>query len=154
MHIIHKKSWLDKKKDFLQKHRICLEKKKMREKVPFPEKRFQVTKNRIYLRKKDDNKNRKQKYFFPPKLTAVQSNSSSPCSLRQDQKITAIETWWESSGDEPEPSWLKPGLELNNFQLSSARLVTFPSSSGISLLRLKNYKGKSRNPGTKFYLAD
>ena len=34
MHIIHKKCWLDKKKDFLQKHRICLEKKNER-KSPF-----------------------------------------------------------------------------------------------------------------------
>ena len=35
MHIIHKKCWLDKKKDFLQKHRICLEKKKNERKSPF-----------------------------------------------------------------------------------------------------------------------
>ena len=26
-----------------------------------------------------------------------------------------------SSSDEPEPSWLEPGLEVNNFQLGSAR---------------------------------
>ena len=27
--------------------------------------------------------------------------------------------------DEPEPSWLEPGLELKDFQLGSARLVAF-----------------------------
>ena len=32
--------------------------------------------------------------------------------------------------DEPEPSWLEPGLELNNFQLGSARLVTFSIQLG------------------------
>ena len=35
------------------------------------------------------------------------------------------------SSDEPEPSWLKPELEQKNFQLSSARLVTFSLSSEI-----------------------
>ena len=37
--------------------------------------------------------------------------------------------------DESEQSWLKPGLELNNFQLGS---WPFPFSSEISLLRLEN----------------
>ena len=32
---------------------------------------------------------------------------------------------WISTSDESEPSWLEPGLELNNFQLGSARLVNF-----------------------------
>ena len=34
------------------------------------------------------------------------------------------------ASDEPEPSWLEPGLELNHFQLGSARLVTFSSQLG------------------------
>ena len=44
------------------------------------------------------------------------------------------------ASDEPEPSWLEPGLELNNFQLGSAQLGSwpFPFSSEISLLRLEN----------------
>ena len=32
--------------------------------------------------------------------------------------------------DESKPSWLEPGLELNNFQLDSARLVTFTIQLG------------------------
>ena len=41
------------------------------------------------------------------------------------------------SSDEPEPSWLEPGLELNNFQLGSARLVTFS-------IQLGNFSIKAR----------
>ena len=33
------------------------------------------------------------------------------------------------SSDESEPSWLEPELELKDFQLGSARLVTFLSSA-------------------------
>ena len=33
--------------------------------------------------------------------------------------------FWVGSSDELEPSWLEPGLELNLFQLGSARLVAF-----------------------------
>ena len=41
--------------------------------------------------------------------------------------ITIIVGRWQMLpfSDEPEPSWLEPGLELNNFQLDSARLVNF-----------------------------
>ena len=35
------------------------------------------------------------------------------------------------ASDESEPSWLEPELELNNFQLDSARLVTFSIQLGI-----------------------
>ena len=42
------------------------------------------------------------------------------------------------TSDESEPSWLEPGLELNNFQLGSAWLVTFTFSWEVSLLRLEN----------------
>ena len=39
--------------------------------------------------------------------------------------------------DESEPSWLEPELELNNFQLGSARLVTFS-------IQLGNFPTKAR----------
>ena len=42
--------------------------------------------------------------------------------------------------DESEPSWLKPGLELNNFQLNSAQLVTFS-------IQLGNFPIKARKLG-------
>ena len=75
LHISHKKSWLDKKRIYLQKNRICL--KKNVRKSPFSGKKvlcYKKTgitkakkyKNRIYLRKKSDDKNRKKKDFFPP----------------------------------------------------------------------------------------
>ena len=38
---------------------------------------------------------------------------------------------WSKFSDESEPSWLEPELELNNFQLDSARLVTFSIQLGI-----------------------
>ena len=41
------------------------------------------------------------------------------------------------SSDESEPSWLEPGLELNNFQLGSAQLVTFS-------IQLGNFSIKAR----------
>ena len=46
--------------------------------------------------------------------------------------ITIIVGRWQMLpfSDEPEPSWLEPGLELNNFQLDSARLVTFTIQLG------------------------
>ena len=34
-----------------------------------------------------------------------------------------------STSDESEPSWLEPELELKDFQLGSARLVTFLTSA-------------------------
>ena len=42
-----------------------------------------------------------------------------------------------NTSDESEPSWLEPGLELNNFQLGSARLVTFS-------IQLGNFPTKAR----------
>ena len=39
------------------------------------------------------------------------------------------------SSDEPEPSWLEPGLELNNFQLGLARLVAFSIQLGNFLIK-------------------
>jgi hypothetical protein len=33
-------------------------------------------------------------------------------------------TYYLSTSNEPEPSWLEPKLELKDFQLGSARLVT------------------------------
>ena len=38
--------------------------------------------------------------------------------------------WFFQLSDESEPSWLEPGLKLNNFQLNSARLVTFSIQLG------------------------
>jgi hypothetical protein len=72
LHISHKKCWLDKKRIYLQKNRICNERKS-----PFSGKKVlgykktgiikaKKQKNRIYLRKKGNNKNRKKKDFFPP----------------------------------------------------------------------------------------
>ena len=47
------------------------------------------------------------------------------------------------TSDEPEPSWLEPGLELNNFQLGSARLVTFSFQLGnFSIKARKSLKTK------------
>ena len=64
-HISHKKCWLDKKRIYLQKKRICL--KKNERKSPLSGKKvLGHKKNRIYLRKTGDNKNRKKKDFFPP----------------------------------------------------------------------------------------
>ena len=34
------------------------------------------------------------------------------------------------TSDESEPSWLKPGLELSNFQLGLAQLMTFSIQFG------------------------
>ena len=76
MHISHKKSWFDKKKDLLADKQDLFEKKSVR-KSPFSGKKvlcYKKTgivkakkyKNRIYLRKKGDDKNRKKKDFFPP----------------------------------------------------------------------------------------
>ena len=45
--------------------------------------------------------------------------------------------------DESKPSWLEPGLELNNFQLDSARLVTFS-------IQLGNFSIKARK-SAKFF---
>ena len=36
---------------------------------------------------------------------------------------------WVRDSDESEPSWLEPELELKDFQLGLARLVTFLSSA-------------------------
>ena len=69
------KCWLDKKRIYLQKNRICL--KKNERKSSFSGKKvlgYKKTgiakakkyKNRIYLRKKGNNKNRKKKDFFQP----------------------------------------------------------------------------------------
>ena len=41
------------------------------------------------------------------------------------------------ASDEPEPSWLEPGLELNNFQLGSARLVAFSIQLGNFLIKAR-----------------
>ena len=51
----------------------------------------------------------------------------------------SVEERWEcpTGSDESEPSWLEPGLELNNFQLGSARLVTFS-------IQLGNFSIKAR----------
>lgn len=76
------KSWLDKKRICLQKNRICL--KQNVRKSPFSEKKLlcykkqelqkqKSIKNRIYLRKKGDDKNRKKKDFFQPVLTAAET---------------------------------------------------------------------------------
>ena len=76
LHISHKKSWLDKKKGFFCR-KTGFVWKKMWEKVHSQEKKvlcYKKTgiakakkyKNRIYLRKKSDDKNRKKKDFFPP----------------------------------------------------------------------------------------
>ena len=71
-----KKSWLDKKKGFTCR-KTGFVWKKVWGKVPSQEKKvlcYKKTgivkakkyKNRIYLRKKGDDKNRKKKDFFPP----------------------------------------------------------------------------------------
>ena len=41
------------------------------------------------------------------------------------------------TSDEPEQSWLEPGLELNNFQLGSAGLVAFPIQLGNFLIKAR-----------------
>jgi hypothetical protein len=41
-------------------------------------------------------------------------------SRRLGEASVCLELWIASS-DESDPSWLEPGLELNNFQLGSAR---------------------------------
>ena len=43
------------------------------------------------------------------------------------------------TSDEPEPSWLEPGLELNNFQLGSARLVTFSFQLGNFSIKARKW---------------
>ena len=61
-----KNSGLIKKKGFTCRKTGFVWKKEER-KSPFSEKKgFRLQKNRIYLRKKGDHKNRKKKYFFPP----------------------------------------------------------------------------------------
>ena len=53
--------------------------------------------------------------------------------------ITIIVGRWQMLpfSDEPEPSWLEPGLELNNFQLDSARLVAFSIQLGNFLIKAR-----------------
>ena len=60
-----------KKRIYLQKNRICLEKSSFLEKKVLHYKKTEIAnskiyKNRIYLRKKGDDKNRKKKDFFLP----------------------------------------------------------------------------------------
>ena len=64
-----------KKRIYLQKNRICLEKSSFLEKKVLHYKKTEIAnskiyKNRIYLRKKGDDKNRKKKDFFPPRTYA------------------------------------------------------------------------------------
>ena len=53
--------------------------------------------------------------------------------------ITIIVGRWQMLpfSDEPESSWLEPGLELNNFQLDSARLVAFSIQLGNFLIKAR-----------------
>ena len=44
------------------------------------------------------------------------------------------------TSDESEPSWLEPELELKDFQLGSARLVTFFDSARMQKLAKKEPK--------------
>ena len=64
------------------------------------------------------------------------------CTLEEMFGVTQLNT-----SDEPEPSWLEPGLELNNFQLGSARLVTFS-------FQLGNFSIKARNFPLSFFFAN
>ena len=54
------------------------------------------------------------------------------------------------TSDEPEPSWLEPGLELNNFQLGSARPVTFSVQLGLFSIKAR----KSALFSTFFFFAN
>ena len=62
------------------------------------------------------------------------------------------------ASDEPEPSWLEPGLELNNFQLGSARLVTFSFQLGNFSIKARKIdifvQGQEQKSRDKLSFAD
>ena len=62
------------------------------------------------------------------------------------------------NSDEPEPSWLEPGLKLNNFQLSSARLVTFSIQLGNFSIKARKIdifvQGQEQKSRDKLSFAD
>ena len=61
-------------------------------------------------------------------------------------KIEEAEIHPLSISDEPEPSWLEPQLELKDFQLGSARLVTFFTSARMQNRPKMSQKSAENEP--------
>ena len=106
LYISHKKVGLKIKRIYFQKNRICLLKKVRRS--PFSEKKVlrntktgiansKIHKNRIYQRKKGDDRNRKKKDFFQPNPIKGQCNGisrKSPCYRNLFRHFEYLKNLW------------------------------------------------------------